>query len=70
MGEDYRIGTVIHDSTKAVEFTSFYYEQLRAIRLAAERAGVSRRELEGIMSGNAARLFTDIADRNYGEANS
>jgi len=70
MGEDYAIGTVIYDSAHAVEFTSFYYEQLRAIRLAAERAGVSRQEVEGIMFGNAARLFTGIASRNYGEANS
>lgn len=67
MGEDYAIGTVIYDSEQAVEFTSFYYEQLLAIKLAAERAGVTGRELEDIMFGNAARLFSDIADRNYGD---
>lgn len=68
MAEDYEIGTSIHDVSGAVEFTSFYYEQLRGIRLAAERAGLTPAEIEEIMFGNANRLFSAIATRNYPEA--
>lgn len=57
MGEDYRIGTSIHDSDRAVEFTFFYYEQLRAVGRAAERAGLDATELAGIMAGNALALM-------------
>ncbi len=57
MGEDYEIGTSIHDAGHAVEFTSFYYEQLRGIKLAAERAGLSRNEVECIFFHNAFGIF-------------
>ena len=61
MGEDYQIGSTIYDAGHAVEFTSFYYEQLRAIKLAAGRAGLSSTEVENIFWGNAFRLFSQIA---------
>ena len=61
MGEDYQIGSAIYDAGHAVEFTSFYYEQLRAIKLAAGRAGLSGTEVENIFLGNAFRLFSQIA---------
>lgn len=65
MGEDYEIGTSIYDAAHALTFTSFFYEQLRGIRLAAERAGLSRVEVEALFFDNACRLFTAIARRNY-----
>ncbi len=58
MGEDYRIGTAIYDADRAVEFTFFYYEQLRAIGQAAERAGLDAGEIDGIMGANALSLLT------------
>ena len=61
MGEDCRIGTAIYDTEGAVEFTFFYYEMLRGIRRAAERAGLSRSELEGFFYGNAHTLLTAVA---------
>ena len=36
MGEPYTIGTSIHDTAHAVQFTTFYYEQLRAMRYNGE----------------------------------
>lgn len=66
MGEDYAIGTSIYDDDHAVVFTSFFYEQLRGIKLAAERAGLSRGEIEDLFFNNASHLFTDVAERNYG----
>ena len=60
MGEDYAIGTTIHDIGHAVEFTFFYYEILRGIRLAAERAGLSRAQIEGIFADNAYRLLGEV----------
>ena len=58
MGEDYEIGTSIFDAEHVVDFTFFFYEQLRGIKLAAERAGLSRNEVEGVFFNNADRLFT------------
>lgn len=60
MGEDYAIGTSIHDHDHAVEFTFFYYEMLRGIRLAAERANLSRAQIEGIFADNAYRLLGQV----------
>ncbi|MCF7855225.1 MAG: amidohydrolase family protein, partial [Candidatus Pacebacteria bacterium] len=65
MAEDYEIGTSIYDAKAAVNFTTFYYEQLRGIKLAAERAGLSRNDVEGVFFNNADRLFRQVADRNY-----
>ena len=67
MGEDYAIGTSIYDAGHAVAFTTFFYEQLRGIKLAAERAALSSAEVEDIFFNNAHRLFTAIARRNYGQ---
>ncbi len=61
MGEDYEIGTSIFDSKGAVAFTTFYYEQLRGIKLASERAGLTVGEVENILFHNAHRLFTAVA---------
>ncbi len=65
MGEDYEIGTSIYDAGHAVSFTFFFYEQLRGIKLAAERVGLSRLEVEALFFDNACRLFSAIARRNY-----
>ena len=65
MGEDYEIGTSIYDAHHAVAFTTFFYEQLRGIKLAAERANLTRSEVEGVFFNNANRLFRAVAARNY-----
>jgi predicted TIM-barrel fold metal-dependent hydrolase len=65
MGEDYAIGTSIYDAAHAVVFTTFYYEQLRGLKLAAERAGVTRAEAEDILFRNADRLFGSVAAKLY-----
>ena len=65
MGEDYEIGTSIYDARKTVIFTTFFYEQLRGIKLAAERANLSTREIENLFFHNASRLFHEVAARNY-----
>ncbi|NQU39612.1 MAG: amidohydrolase [Lentisphaerae bacterium] len=66
MGEDYAIGTSIYDANHTVHFTTFYYEQLRGIRLGAERAGLSTREIEDFFFNNADRLFQSVVTNNYG----
>ena len=66
MAEDYAIGTSIYDADHAVTFTTFFYEQLRGIKLAAERAGLSRDDIENLFFYNAYRLFQTVAARNYG----
>jgi predicted TIM-barrel fold metal-dependent hydrolase len=68
MAEDYEIGTSIHDARHAVRFTTFLYEQIRGIGLAARRAGLSRADVEGIFFSNAQRLFGGIAAARYGAA--
>jgi len=57
MGEDYAIGSSIYDADKVVQFTTFFYEQLRGIKLAAERAELSDVEVENILFNNAYNLF-------------
>jgi len=68
MGEEYEIGTSIYDARHVVTFTTFFYEQLRGIKLAAERAGLTSAEVENIFFHNAIRLFTTVARENYGKA--
>ena len=51
------IGNAIHDARAAVEFTYFYYEELRAIRKAADRVGLTRAEIEALFFGNSMRLL-------------
>jgi len=68
MGEPYAIGTAIYDAEHAVEFTFFYYEMLRAIRTAADRAGLTRPEVEGFFWGNAQGLCARCAARLLGPA--
>jgi len=67
MGEDYVIGSTIIDANHAVTFTSFYYEQLRGIKLAAARSGLNRTEVENLFFNNAERLFLSVARNNYGD---
>ncbi len=66
MGEDYAIGTSIHDAHHAVEFTFFYYEMLRGIREAAAKAGLSPKDVEGLFHTNAHTLLSGIAARLFG----
>ena len=67
LGEDYDLGTGIYDADHAVNFTTFYYEQLRGIKLAAERAGLTQQEIENFFFNNADRLFRAVVERNYCE---
>ncbi len=66
MGEDYAIGTAITDTDQTVAFTSFFYEQLRGIKLAAERVGLRTEEIDNIFFRNASTLFQGVAEHNYG----
>ena len=66
MGDDYEIGTSIFDSRGAVQFSYFFYEQIRGIKLAAERAGLTAKQIEDLFYHNSIRLFGEIANRNYG----
>lgn len=65
MGEDFRVGSSIYDSEHVLAFTFFLYEQLRGIKLASERAGLTRGEVENIFFFNAFKLFRGIAQRNF-----
>ncbi|MCE9613934.1 MAG: amidohydrolase [Lentisphaerae bacterium] len=65
MAEAYDIGTSIYDARGAVSFTTFYNEQLRGMRLASERAGLTRAEIEDVFFNNASRLFR-VAAARYG----
>jgi predicted TIM-barrel fold metal-dependent hydrolase len=64
MGEDYAIGSALYDADHVVTFTSFFYEQLRGIREAAEKGGLTRKEIESFFHGNAFRLLHKVAERN------
>ena len=66
MGEPYAIGTAIYDAEHAVEFTFFFYEQLRAILAAARRAEWTATDLEGFFWGNAHGLCTRVAKGLFG----
>jgi predicted TIM-barrel fold metal-dependent hydrolase len=65
VGEDYNLGTGIYDAGHAVRFTIFYYEQLRGIKLAAERAGLTKQEIEDFFFNNADKLFRAVVGGNY-----
>ena len=52
MGEDYAVGTSIIDTAHSVEFTTFFYEQLRAILNATPKE-----HLEDVLFNNAQRVF-------------
>jgi hypothetical protein len=60
---DLRIGSMIWDAEGVIEFTTFYYEELRAIRKAAERVGLTRQEIEGVFFRNAMTLLNGVARR-------
>ncbi len=68
MGEDYAIGTSIFDAGHAVEFTTFFYEQLRGILRASRQVGLTGREIENLFFRNAHKVFTEAAVRRYGQA--
>jgi predicted TIM-barrel fold metal-dependent hydrolase len=61
VGEDYAMGATLYDADSPVTFTTFYYEQLRGIKLAAERAGLTKQEVEDLFFNNANNLFRGIA---------
>ncbi len=63
MEQDVRIGSSIYDAEHVVRFTYFYYEELRAIRKAAERAGLSRDELEALFYHNGMALLQRVSAR-------
>ena len=43
-----------------IRYTSFLYKELRAVRKAAERAGLSRTALEGMFFGHGKRLLDGV----------
>ena len=55
MGENYAIGSAIIDTSGVVEFTTFFYEQLRAMI-----AATPEKDLEKVLFTNAYKLFTGI----------
>ena len=52
MGEDYAVGTSIIDTAHAVQFTTFFYEQLRAILNATPKE-----HLSDVLFNNAQQVF-------------
>lgn len=55
MADNYAIGTTINDVNHAVRFTTFYYEQLRAILDAAPAQSV-----QDVLFNNSQKLFTKV----------
>ena len=55
MGENYKIGSTIFDADGVVKFTTFFYEQLRAVI-----AATPRDKLSDVLFNNAYKLFTEI----------
>ncbi|MFA6817145.1 MAG: amidohydrolase family protein [Lentisphaeria bacterium] len=60
MGEDYAIGTSLYDADHVIQFTTFYYEQLRGIKEAAMKAGLCRSEREDFFYNNMYNLVRDV----------
>lgn len=60
MGENYAIGSTIFDTLSTLKYATFYYEQLRGLKLAMNRARLSGKEIENIFYNNSNRLFTGI----------
>lgn len=60
MGENYAIGSTIYDADNIVQFTTFFYEQLRGIKVASEKAGLSCEELENFFYNNIYNLLKGI----------
>jgi len=60
MGENYAIGSTIYDADKVVQFTTFFYEQLRGLKEATTKAGFSRKELENFFYNNIYNLLSGI----------
>ncbi len=58
MGEDYDVGTTVYDSGQVLEFTIFFYEQLRAILAAAPAKAQA-----DVFYHNAVKLFRSIAKK-------
>lgn len=58
----------ISDDHRKLVFTSFLYEELRAIRKAVERLGLSRSWVEGLFCGNGRRLLESVRGGVEGEA--
>ena len=55
MGENYAIGTSVIDTSGTIKFTTFFYEQLRAILDATPE-----KDLENVLFNNSYKLFTGI----------
>lgn len=57
----------LQEAPGAVEPTFIVYEQLRALKRACRRAGLSRRDVEGIFYDNAANILPRAGERNTDE---
>lgn len=51
-------------AAEAAKLTLFIYEIIAAFRLASERTGLSRDEIDDVFYGNAIRLIEDVKKRN------
>ncbi len=56
----WRAGTVIIDDSKKITYTSFLYEELRAIKKAIKRLNLSASFVEGIFYSNGMRLLESV----------
>lgn len=54
----------ISDDHKKIQFTSFAYEELRAIRRAVERSGLGRAFVAGVFYDNGMRLLHEVLARS------
>ena len=53
------IGTAFDGSPSAIKFTTFYYEQLNGIKVAAESAGLTPDEISDYFYGNAYKVLKE-----------
>ena len=60
VGEDYRVGSALYDAERVLNYTFFFYEQLRAAKKAAKRLGLSRREIENYFYNTASTLVKSV----------
>ena len=64
---EYRSWGLTPQAAVAARFTFYAYETVRAVKIAAERVGLSRSDIDDIFFGNAQRLMSEA--RKYVDTN-